>query len=154
MIGNPHDKRSNLLDMTKNFKSFLAPEEVYPIELREDMLIELFLKSQARSGGAQYNFETMSLLWSNGSKANFRFVDDIFISNFAPAGQYVNRTKYIRKSRALRRCAIGSLVSFFSTTLIQICNRVHLSTDFKFHTSNSSPSPIPDMPHSFYQSKK
>jgi hypothetical protein len=25
------------------------------------------------------------LLWSNGSKANFRFVDDIFISNFAPA---------------------------------------------------------------------
>ncbi len=66
MIVNPHDKRSNLLDMTKNFKSFLAPEEVYPGEFREDMLIELFIKSQARSGGAQYNFETMSLLWSSG----------------------------------------------------------------------------------------
>ena len=32
---------------------------------------------------------SIMLLWSNGSKANFRFVDDIFISNFAPAGQYV-----------------------------------------------------------------
>ena len=53
--------------MTKNFKSFLAPEEVYPIELREDMLIELFLKSQARSGGAQYNFNNVAPLelWGN-----------------------------------------------------------------------------------------
>jgi hypothetical protein len=33
------------------------------------------------------------ILWSNGTKANFRIIDDIFTPNFAPAGQYDKRRK-------------------------------------------------------------
>jgi hypothetical protein len=40
MEENLRGKRCNLLNMSENFNSFLAPEEVYPAEFREDRLIE------------------------------------------------------------------------------------------------------------------
>ena len=51
------------------------------------------------------------LLWSNGSKANFRLVDDIFTPNFAPEGQYANRTKKNTKSSVLQRSTMCNKIA-------------------------------------------
>jgi hypothetical protein len=45
------------------------------------------------------------LLWSNGTKANFRIIDDIFTPNFAPAGQYDKRRKVSKTYFMLPRSA-------------------------------------------------